>query len=357
MAPHTRSAAKHSPGRSTRNSVYGRPPPSPAKPRKSATNNTPTRTAQMHDKDVQAEVTSNGSNTKGIPWLACRDPHGVFTTVAVSETGEGVHIRWYYPEDDCEVDEHEGADVEMTVDEERAATPATTAGPSSAGRHPFPQTPMPLHPYDAGSVIQTPVKKAKPLQRSPPPIGDKGIRCLYETGGVLRELDGGVRLVLRHPVSSSANLSREQVEQLENEREDRIVQVQVEKLLEEKRRLQEEEEQFSDSSYENEMETDVTSSPRGLRREGTMVLVSYSELPHTIPSTSVEEVETALGFFRGPNGELLDQHGRQMLGREGTILLDTAHKSPRRIRREEAFLANELRRPRRLGREGTDLMD
>ena len=345
MAPQTRSTAKPSPGRSTRNSVYGRPPPSPAKPRKSTTDNSPARPAPAQHAEVECKVTSNVSNTKATPWLACRDAYGVSTTIAVSETGEGIHIRWYYPEDDGEVDEDGGADVVMAVDEERGVTPSTTAGPSNAVRRPFPQTPMALHPYDAGSVIRTPVKKARPLQPSPPRIGDKGVRCLYEKGGVLRELnDGGVRVVLRHPVGSTANLSREQVERLENEREDEIVQVQVEKLLAAKRRIEEEEEHFSDSGYEDEMETDLP----GLGREGT-ILVSHDD--SIVPSR----------VFRGPNGELLDHHGRQMLGQERTILVDSTYGSPRRIRREEAFLVsteslNGLRRAR-LGPEGTELID
>jgi hypothetical protein len=315
------------------------------------------------------QVTSNASDTQGTPWLACRDAHGVSTTIAVSETGQGIHIRWYYPDDGCEVDEDEDADVGMTVDEERGVTPPTTAGPSNAARRLFPQTPMAPQPYDAGSVIQTPVKKARPLQRSPPRIGDKGIRCLYEKGGVLRELNGGIRVVLRHPVGSTANLSREQVERLEEEREDKIVQVQVEKLLAEKQRIEEEEESFSDSGYEDEMEMDVPSIQRGLRMEGT-ILVSHNELSDIVPPVSLEEIESASNFFRGPNGELLDRHGRQMLGREGTILIDSTYGSPRRIRREAAFLvsresvdhssltseANEWRRAR-FGPTGTELID
>ncbi|KAF8555813.1 hypothetical protein OG21DRAFT_1521548 [Imleria badia] len=370
MAPQTRSTTKPSPGRSTRNSVYGRPPPSPAKPRKSSSNDSPARTAPTHDTALKGKVTSDVSKTQGTPWLACRDAYGVTTTVAVSETGEGVHVRWYYPDEDREIDEDEDADVEMTVDEERGVTPPTTAGPSSVVRRPFPHTPMALQPYDAGSVIQTPIKRAKPLQPSPPRIGDKGVRCLYEKGGVLRELNGGVRVVLRHALGSSANLSREQVERLEKEREEKIVQVQVKKLLEQKQRLEEEEARFS---YEDEMETDDTSLQGGLRREGTngTVLVSHNELSYIVPPASLEEIERASGFSKGPNGELLDRHGRQMLGREGTILIHSAYGSPRRIRREEAFRlstesvesqsssseANRLCRVALFGAEGTELID
>ncbi|KAG8216524.1 hypothetical protein J3R82DRAFT_6640 [Butyriboletus roseoflavus] len=290
-----------------------------------------------YDIEVESKVTSNASDTKGIPWLACRDTYGVMTTIAVSETGEGIHVRWYYPEDDCEVDEDEDADVEMTVDDERDVTPLAPAGPSSVGRRPFPQTPMVPHPYDAGSVIRTPVKKARPLQRSPLRIGDKGIRCLYEKGGVLRELHGGARIVLRHPVGSTANLSRDQVERLEEEEEEKIIRVQVEKLLAEKERVEEEEKDFSDSGYEDEMETDHPSSQHSFQREGTddTILISDSELSDIVSSVSLEEVDNALGFFRGPNGELLDHHGRQMLGREGTILVDSTYASPRRLRRKE----------------------
>ena len=363
MAPQTRSTIKPSPGRATRNSVYGRSPlPPTTKPRKSLPNTSPVRNAPAHDKEVQGKAT---------PWLACRDVYGVLTTVAVSETGQGVHVRWYYPEDDCEVDED---DVEMpvAVDEGRGVTPAAAvAGPSNAVRLLFPQTPMAPQPYDAGSVILTPVKKAKPLQPSPPRIGDKGIRCLYQKGGVLRDFNGGARIVLRHPVGSSANLSREQVERLEKEREDKIAQVQVEKLLAEKRRIEEQEERFSDSGYEDEMETDVLSFQRTLQREGTngTILVSHDELSDVVQPVSSEKTESVSNVFRGPHGELIDCHGRQMLGREGTILIDSTYALPRRVMREEAFLAsssrelnhcaseaNELRRPR-FGPEGTELLD
>ena len=338
MAPQTRSTTKSSPGRSTRNSVYGRPPPSPPKPRKSPTNNPAAQTAVAHDPDVEGKANANASDVKGTPWLACRDAYGVLTSIAVSETGEGVHIRWYYPENDCEEDEDEEADVLMIVDEERGVTPPTTAGPSNAGRPIFPQTPMPLHSFDAGSVIRTPIKKARPLQRSPR-IGDKGVRCLYEQGGVLRELNGGVRIVLRHPVGSTANLSREQVERLEDEREERIFHVQVKKLLEQKQRIEEEEARFSDSGYEDEMETD----------------------PPSAPSASLEDIESSTYFNRAPNGELLNRDSRQVPGEEGTIIISSG--SPRRIRREEAFLessqsdcGNGFCRAR-LGPQGTEIID
>ena len=266
MAPQTRSTTKPSPGRSTRNGVYGRSPLPPTKPLKSPTDASPAKTARAQEKRVQHKPTSKA---KGTPWLACRDEYGVFTTVAVSDTGEGVHVRWYYSEDDCEVDEEE-ADVEMmtAVDKERDVTPqpSVTAAPNEGTRLLFPHTPMAPQPYDAGSVILTPVKRAKPLQPSPPRIGDKGIRCLFEKDGVLRDFNGEARIVLRHPVGSIANLSREQVERLENEREERIVRVQVAKLLAERNRV--EQERFSDSGYEDEMETDDDQSQRRLGREG-----------------------------------------------------------------------------------------
>lgn len=342
MAPQTRSATKSSPGRSTRNSIFGRSPLPPPTPRNSSTDRSPGQTAPVHDTDVKGRVTSNVSSARGTPWLACRDAHGVMTTVAVSETGEGIHVRWYYPEDDYEVDEDKDVDIEMNVDEGRNATPPTMAGPSHTVRRPFPQTPLAPHPYDAGSVIQTPIKKARPLQRSPPRIGDKGVRCLYEQGGVLRELNGGARIVLRHPVGSTANLSREQVEQLEMEREEKIIRVQVEKLLAEKQRIEEEEKDFADSGYEDEMETEFSSFQPRLRRDETdeTILVSHSELSDVVPPVPVEETDNVSGFFRGPNGELLDHSGRQMLGREGTILIDSTYAFPRRVMREEAFIVS-----------------
>jgi len=92
------------------------------------------------------------------------------------------------------------------------------------------------------------------------------------------------------------------------------------------------------------LETDLP----GLGREGTIFVSNDG----SIISSRV---------FRGPNRELLDHHGRQMLGQEGTILVDSTYGSPRRIRREEAFLVsteslNGLRRAR-LGPEGTELID
>ncbi|KAH0834891.1 hypothetical protein J3R83DRAFT_10537 [Lanmaoa asiatica] len=343
MAPQTRSTTKSSPGRSTRNSIFGRPPLPPPKHRNTSTDKSPVRSALAHDTEAEGKVTLNASDIKGTPWLACRDAYGITTTVAVSETGEGIHVRWYYPDDECEVNEDVDVDVEMTIDEERGATPTTTAGPSNPVRRPFPQTPAECHPYDAGSVIQTPVKKAKPLQPSPPRIGDKGIRCLFEKKGVLHEFNGGARVVLRHPVGSTANLSREQVEHLEKEREEKIIQTQVERLLAQKQQLKEEEEYFSDSGYEDdsEMETELHSFQHDLRREGTddTILISRSELSDIVPPVSPETKSTS-SFFRGPNGELLDRQGRQMFGREGTILVDSTYTFPRRVMREKAFLTS-----------------
>ena len=373
MTPQTRSSIKSPPGRSTRNSVYGRSPLPPTSPRKRSTDTSavksPVKPAPAHEKGAVSEATSNTSGTPVTPWLACRDPNGVLTTVAVTETGEGIHLRWHYFEDDREVDED--ADIEMmTIDEERGVTPIT-AGPSNAVRPPFPQTPMAPHPYDAGSVILTPVKKAKPLQRSPQRIGDKGIRCLYEKSGVLRDFNGEARIVLRHPMGSTTNLSRQQVERLEKEREDKIVQVQMEKLLSEKKR--EEPEHFADSGFGDDAETDASSVQRGFQREGTgdTILISHSDLSGAVTPVSQEETENVSGVFRGPNGELLDHRGHQMLGPEGTILIDSGYASPRRIKRQETFLtlteiedssfnhcareANGSYRPR-FGPEGTELV-
>jgi len=129
---------------------------------------------------------------------------------------------------------------------------------------------------------------------------------------------------------------------------------------------------ISDSGYEDEMDLDVPSFQRGLRREGTngTILVSHDELTDIVPPVSLQ---SATNFFRGPNGELVDRHGRQMLGREGTILIDSTYGSPRRIRREAAFLVsresvdhsslddaslpNGLRRARSIGPAGTELVD
>ena len=64
-------------------------------------------------------------------------------------------------------------------------------------------------------------------------------------------------------------VSREQVERLENEREERIVRVQVAKLLAKRNRV--EQKCFSNSGYEDQMETDDDQSQRRLGREGFLV--------------------------------------------------------------------------------------
>jgi len=282
MAPQTRSMAKTSPGRSTRNSVYGRSPLPPSSTPKSST------TIHAQAQDIEGNATPNTSGGKGTPWLACRDAYGVMTTVAVSETGEGVHLRWHYADDSEDIEVDEEATVQMIVDEpeSRGVTPVTHRP------GPFPHTPMPLHSFDAGSVIKTPVKKLRPLQASPPRIGDKGVRCLYENGGVLMDLNGGgpVRIVFHHPVGSAANLSREQVELLQKEQEDKIARAQIAKLLAEKERLMEEERAFSECGYENES-------------------ADFSDV-ETESAVSLTHDQTANGFRRarlGPEGtELID---------------------------------------------------
>ncbi|KIK97610.1 hypothetical protein PAXRUDRAFT_824773 [Paxillus rubicundulus Ve08.2h10] len=205
MAPRTRNATKHSsptkypsPGRSTRNSLYGRPPLPPPKPRNSA--------------------------------------HGVSTSVVASKTRRCMDVRWYNgDEEEAGEDQDTGVDMDVDGDVERDVTPAAIAGPSNHPQCQVLQTPIQLHSFDAGSVIRTPIKKAKPLQASPTRIGEKGINCLYEQGGAIRERNGAVRVMLPHALGSSANLSRDQVERLENEQESRIFHEQMKKLLAQKK--------------------------------------------------------------------------------------------------------------------------
>ncbi|KIJ61466.1 hypothetical protein HYDPIDRAFT_115945 [Hydnomerulius pinastri MD-312] len=276
-------------GRQTRNSLYGRPAPASPKPHKSA--------------------------------------KGKGKATSVSDEMEGVDS------DDMNID------YEPT--EERAFTPPPVAGPSSSGGHYVPHTPMPRLPFDAGSVILTPVKRGKPLQASPTRIGDKGIRCLYEQGGDVRGPEQAqFRLILPHPVGSSANLSREQVQQLERAQESRIFQEQIRKLLDQKRQLEaeeatfqeEEEEHYSDSGYEEEMDTDQSPVRRRVITANTngTIFVNPGEVEGT---ARAQQMETrGPSFIRGPNGEMLDRQGRQMFGREGTVLVDSTFVLPRRLR-------------------------
>ncbi|KAF8839667.1 hypothetical protein BDN67DRAFT_740504 [Paxillus ammoniavirescens] len=351
MAPRTRNATKHSsptqyssPGRSTRNSLYGRPPLPPPKPRKSA--------------------------------------HGVSTSVATSKARRGMHVQWC-DGDEEEAGENQDEDVDMDVDAEvesnvtqRDVTPAPVAGTSNYPQRQVLQTPMQPHPFDAGSVIRTPIKKTKPLQASPTRIGDKGINCLYEQGGVIRERNGTVRVTLPHALGSSANLSRDQVEQLENEQESRIFHEQMEKLLVQKKQLEEENENHSDSGYEDEMVTGELPVQRRVRTADTngTIIMNRSEVEGAMPRLRQTQTRTPQ-IIRGPNGELLDHGGRQMLGREGTILVDPNFAPPRRVRQPvqptpteiiNHLVPNEIAggsqaprqlQRRRLGPEGTELID
>jgi hypothetical protein len=288
-----------------------------------------------------------------------------------------MHVQWY-DGDGEEAGEDQDADVDMDVDGEveRDITPAPVAGPSTYPQRQVLQTPIQLHSFDAGSVIRTPIKKAKPLQASPTRIGDKGINCLYEQGGVIRERNGTVRVMLPHALGSSANLSRDQVEQLENEQESRIFHEQMEKLLAQKKQLEEEDENYSDSGYEEDMVTGELPAQRRVRTADTngTIIINRSEVEGAMPR--VRQTQTrAPHIIRGPNGEMLDRGGRQMLGREGTILVDPNFAPPRRVRQPvqptpteiiNHLIPNEIAggsqaprqlQRRRLGPEGTELID
>ncbi|KAF9226417.1 hypothetical protein BS17DRAFT_777231 [Gyrodon lividus] len=304
MAPRTRNTTKSSPvGRSTRNSLYGRPAPAAPKPR---------QTAPKVDDEAMVE---------------------------------------------CE------------------NTPPPVAGPSNYAQHQVPQTPMQLHAFDAGSVVRTPVKKPKPLQASPTRIGDKGVNCLYEQGGVIRERDGAIRVVLHHALGSSANLSRDQVEQLEKEQESRIFHEQMKKMLAQKKQLEKEEERYSDSGYEEEMDTDEPLAERRVRTADThgTILINRSEVEAAGPSIQWMQTK-APSFIRGPDGEMLDFQGRKMLGREGTILIDPNFVASRRARQPLQPAATDIinhlksdegtsdfqtprQLQRRFGPEGTELIN
>ncbi|KAG1884450.1 hypothetical protein F4604DRAFT_1488584, partial [Suillus subluteus] len=139
-------------------------------------------------------------------YLRCRDVDGTSVMITQTATGLGAHTRWIYPEQDTNNNEETG----MDVDEEGDATPP----PSTTTC--FPQTPMPQHAFDAGSVLRTPVKRPQPLQRSPERIGFKGINFWHNNSlgtRTVEQTSSGIRVryVLQRPVGSTTNLTKEQI--------------------------------------------------------------------------------------------------------------------------------------------------
>ncbi|KAG9312646.1 hypothetical protein JVU11DRAFT_7062 [Chiua virens] len=190
--------SQSTPGRTTRNSTYGRPSlSSSSKPRKSPVRiKSLPESAPAYDSQAECNTTPVVDNEVEDTWFACRDSDGCPTSVALSETGKGIHVRWQYPSNDndgdAKAEEEDAAEVEMMVGEAHdIVTPSPTAARLLDAHRPltFPKTPIARDRYEPGSVVLTPVKKSKPLQPSPAfvDIGDAtSVRSLHGQDGVLR---------------------------------------------------------------------------------------------------------------------------------------------------------------------------
>ena len=177
-------------------------------------------------------ITPNAADTK--PWsltgcyLKCRDVDGTSVIITPTATGLGAHTRWIYPEHD----EEENA---MDIDEEGKTIKDCLATPPTTLRH-FPATPVAQHTFNAGSVIRTPAKKTKPLQRIPERVGFNGIDFWHNTllgEQSFEQTANGLsfRYVIGRPVGSATNLSKDQLLELDFQRNQATFLRQVEKLL------------------------------------------------------------------------------------------------------------------------------
>ncbi|KAH7919315.1 hypothetical protein BV22DRAFT_970982, partial [Leucogyrophana mollusca] len=142
-------------------------------------------------------------------YLRCTDVDGSEVTVTYSATGEGTHMRWKYPEPE---QQRQASPALTQIDEDAEGDSMMTPPPGGPGW--MPQTPVNQLPFDAGSVLRTPMKR--PLQRSPDRIGFKGID-FWRGNGVLHgkmEVDkasGSIRYIPARPPGEGADLSRDQV--------------------------------------------------------------------------------------------------------------------------------------------------
>lgn len=245
--------------------------------------------------------------SKKIQWLKCRDQYGVPVIVKYSDTGEGIHMVW----DWSGIDENSPTSDEDddTMDTDLGTPPPSTASKSI-------HTPQQRHPYDAGSVLRTPVKRAKPLQPSPTRFGDKDVHCSHEypIGN-----NGNYRMILNHEVGSSVNLSREEVERLRVIEDEKIFFAQLEKLMAERSAMC-----LGDGVWEDAT-MDELSPKRRVQTAGPGGTILLSGEPvHQPNHGKVRANNQALlsNYKTGSNGELRDRRGRPVLGPEGTVFID-----------------------------------
>ncbi|KAH7882463.1 hypothetical protein F5I97DRAFT_372243 [Phlebopus sp. FC_14] len=288
--------------RQTRNSLHGRQPPPP-------------RTARNSDKGRAPATQTRPPMQDGVA-----QQNGVPVHVGHSNTGKATHSRWLHPEWQAGWQRKPGTDEVEDVDDMTVMTVGGDVNgrlstPQPGPSNQVPRTPLPVHPFHAGSVIRTPVKKAKPLQRSPERIGDKGIRHLYARDA-------------HQPLYSSVDLTKEQVEQMQQAAADRITLEQMAKLKAQKEAVdREDEEDHYDDEEEtsDEMDVDEPLVQRRVRTvgpDGTIVITDEREY-------GVGEA-TEQPFVTGPNGEKLDLQGQQLVGPDGTLLFDGTFNPPRR---------------------------
>ncbi|KAG2068763.1 hypothetical protein BDR04DRAFT_1102658 [Suillus decipiens] len=241
-------------------------------------------------------------------YLKCRDVDGTSVMITQTATGLGAHTRWIYPEHDTN---DNGEETSMDVDEEGDATPS----PSTTKC--FPQTPMTQHAFDTGSVLRTPVKRPRPLQRSPERIGFKGIDFWHNNSPEVHTIEQTssfirMRYVLQSPIDSVTNLTKEQILEYEFQRNQETFLTQVGKLLghEEKERVARE---------LNSILPAVDASAG----TGTARQVHFAS---PAPSISIEEKEDVSKFGVGPTGERLNSQGLPMLGPHETVIIDPTFK-------------------------------
>ncbi|KAG9312665.1 hypothetical protein JVU11DRAFT_7081 [Chiua virens] len=191
------------PGRTTRNSTYGRSSLSPPSKSRRTSIKSLSESAPAYGSQAEGNTTRIVNNPAEDIWFACRDSDGLPTSVSLSETGKGIHVRWEYPNYDNDGDaeaEEEIAEVEMMVDEAHdiVTPPPTASGPWDAHSPlTFSETQIAHDRCELGSVVLTPVKNLKPLQPSPAFIGDiTGVQ-----DGVLQAEEGYQGFAKRGPTS------------------------------------------------------------------------------------------------------------------------------------------------------------
>lgn len=264
--------------------------------------------------------------SKGIKWLKCRDKYGVPVIVKYSATGEGVHLIWDWSE-------VEGREKSNAMDEYEDGMENDTGTPPPTAFKEALDTPQQQHPYDAGSVLRTPVKRARPLRPSPTRFGDRDIHSICEHPGLYREGNGDYRMILNHDVGSSVNLSREQVEQQQIMDDHKIFVIQLQKLMAETdATMREAAGPFSVDGCGDVTMGEVPTKRR-VQTAGTSGTILLAGEPVHRPNHRVQAGQTAeSASITGPNGERLDRYGHHMIGPKGTVLIDPTFCPKKRTR-------------------------